>query len=73
VSYKQEGLDPRGRILRQSHHPDGTSRLVLDNGVTDTITIVTYSELLPGLLAHDMRDIRAHLMTRAPGHFRAKR
>lgn len=60
---------PLGRILRQTHHNDGTSRLVLDNGVTDTITIVTHSERLPDLLGQDMQAIRAHLMTRAPGHY----
>ncbi len=67
-----EPADPKGRILKVSHHPDGTSRVILDNGVTDTITIVCHSEMLPGLLAEDMRKIRAHLMTRAPGHFRSR-
>lgn len=66
-----ESADPKGRILRVSHHADGTSRVILDNGVVNTITIVTHSELLPGLLGQDMRAIRDHLMTRKAGHFRS--
>jgi len=69
VSSQQKESSPLGRILKISHHLDGTSQVVLDNGVSDTITIVTHSELLPGLLAEDMAAIRAHLMSRAPGHF----
>lgn len=68
-----EQQDPKGRILKTSHHPDGTSRVVLDNGVVDTITIVTHSEDLAALLSQDMRTIREHLLTRRNGHFRSKR
>ncbi len=64
--------DPKGRLLKASHLTDGTSRIVLDNGAVRTITITCHSEQLPGLLGSDLRQIRAHLMTRAPGHFRKK-
>ncbi len=63
---------PKGRILRISNHPDGTSRTVLDNGPDRKITIVSFSEDLPALLGEDSKAIHAHIMTRAPGHFRKK-
>jgi hypothetical protein len=72
VSLQQEKPSPLGRLLRVSDHPDGTSRVVLDNGVFETITIVCHSETLPALLGEDLAAIRAHLMTRAPGHFARK-
>jgi hypothetical protein len=65
--------DPKGRLLKTAHHVDGTSMAVLDNGATSTITIMCHSETLPDLLASDLAAIQAHLMTRAPGHFRKKR
>jgi len=64
--------DPRGQILETKHYLDGTTRLKIDNGVVNTITIHCYTEQLPDLLGADMQDIVAHLMTRAPGHFRRK-
>ncbi len=63
---------PRGRILRITDHNDGTSRIKLDNGPDKTITIVTHSELLPGLLGQDLKAIHAHLLTRYPGRWRQK-
>src|SRR5208282_5964147 len=66
------GSSPLGRILRQSSYLDGTSRIVLDNGVVNTITIACLSEQLPELLGQDMRAIRDHLMTRSQTHFRVK-
>jgi hypothetical protein len=73
VSLQPEQPNPLGRILKTSNHLDGTSLVVLDNGVVDTITILCYSEQLPGLLGSDLPAIRAHLMTRAPGRYRQKR
>lgn len=67
-----ESQDPKGKILKVTHHNDGTSRVVLDNGVVNTITIVTHSETLPELLGIDMRAIREHLLTRRPGHYRKR-
>jgi hypothetical protein len=66
------GKDPRGQILETKNYLDGTTRVKLDNGVVNTITIHCYAEQLPALLGSDMGDIIAHLMTRAPGHFRRK-
>lgn len=65
------GEDPRGRLLRWEHQPDGTSRVVLDNGPFRTITIQCLIEHLQDLLASDLPAIRAHLMTRHRGHFRS--
>lgn len=62
----------RGRLLQQQNYLDGTSRVVLDNGPFRTITIHCMAEQLPGLLGSNLQDIAAHLMTRAPGHFRKK-
>lgn len=67
-----ENQDPKGRVLKVTHHKDGTSRVVLDNGVVSTVTLVTHSEDLPVLLGQDMRAIREHLLTRRKGHFRSK-
>lgn len=64
--------DPRGQILETKNYLDGTTRVKVDNGVVNTITIHCYAEQLPELMSADMRDIVAHLMTRAPGHFRRK-
>jgi len=72
VSSQNVGSSPLGRILRQSSYLDGTSRIVLDNGVVNTITIACLSEQLPELLGQDMRAIRDHLMTRSQTHFRVK-
>ncbi len=62
----------RGRILRATHHQDGTSHLILDNGPVRTITIVTFSEDLPALIGAGSHELHAHLLTRKPGHFRKK-
>jgi hypothetical protein len=64
--------DPKGRILNQKYLMDGTSLVVLDNGPVATITITCLTEQLQDLLASDLPAIRAHLMTRRPGHFRRK-
>jgi hypothetical protein len=62
----------RGNVLQQQNYPDGTSRVVIDNGPASTITIHCRAEQLHGLLGTDLHDVVAHLMTRAPGHFRRK-
>ena len=64
--------DPRGNLLSFRHQMDGTSRVVLDNGPFRTITIHCHTDQLQDLLASDLKAIRAHLMTRAPDHFRKK-
>jgi hypothetical protein len=63
---------PEGQILKVQNHNSGLSTVQLDNGVPHTITIVSRTEVLHELLATDLADIRAHLMTRQPGHFRKK-
>jgi len=65
-------LPPEGQVLKVSHHPDGLSQVKLDSGIPHTITIVTRSEDLGALLGTDLAAIRAHLLTRQPGHFRRK-
>jgi len=64
---------PRGRVLKVKVNPDGTSRVVLDNGPFNTITIHCQTVTLYDLLSSDLKLIRAHLMTRHPGHFRKKK
>lgn len=63
---------PEGKILKVKQAPDGLSTVQLDNGIPHTITILTRTEELGGLLGSDLADIREHLMTRKPGHFRRK-
>lgn len=63
---------PEGRILKVKRALDGLSSVQLDNGIPHTITIVTRTEVLHELLGTDLADIRAHLMSRQPGHFRRK-
>jgi hypothetical protein len=64
---------PEGQILKVQQHWDGLSSVKLDNGVPHTISILTRTENLADLLGTDLAEIRAHLMTRRPGHFRSKR
>jgi hypothetical protein len=64
---------PLGQVIKFRHLPDGTSRVVLDNGPVSTITITCHAEQFPDLMASDLSAIREHLMTRKPGHFRKKR
>jgi len=72
-SLTNTGSDPRGRVLQIKVNPDGTSRVVLDNGPVKTITIHCQTVTLHDLLSSDLKLIRAHLMTRHPGHFRKKK
>jgi hypothetical protein len=64
---------PEGRILKVQRDLSEFSRVILDNGTTNTITILSRPDQLPGLLDQDMDEIREHLMTHKPGHFRKKR
>ena len=64
--------DPRGRILKINHKSSGHTETVIDNGPFRTITIHSRTEALHELLGEDLEAIRAHLMTRMPGHFRYK-
>jgi hypothetical protein len=63
---------PESRILKTKHSADGLSSVTLDNGLLHTITIVTRAEDFGTLVGSDLAEIRAHLMTRAEGHFRRK-
>jgi hypothetical protein len=65
--------DPRGRILAIKQTDTGKNQVVIDNGPVNTITIHCYTETLAELLAEDPAKLRAHLMTRMPGHFRRKK
>lgn len=64
--------EPEGRILKVQRDLSSLSKVILDNGVTSTITILARPDQLPGLLDSDMDAIREHLMTRKPGRFRVK-
>ena len=68
-----ETPDLRGRILKVERPETGYSQVVLDNGVSNTITVVCLAEQLGDLLSTDSRQIWEHLVTRKPGHFRSKR
>ncbi len=61
-----------GRILKVVKDTGSLSKVVVDNGVTHTITILSRPDQLPDLLASDMDAIREHLVTRKPGRFRKK-
>lgn len=63
---------PEGRILKVKQALDGLSSVQLDSNLPHTITILTRTEDLGGLLGTDLADIRTHLLTRRPGHFRRK-
>jgi hypothetical protein len=63
---------PEGQILKVSNQWDGLSSVRLDNGIPHTLTLITRTEVLADLLGTDLAEIRAHLMTRQPGHFRRK-
>lgn len=63
---------PEGQILKVTRNPDGLSTVRLDNGIPHTLTLITRTEVLGDLLGTDLAEIRAHLMTRQPGHFRRK-
>lgn len=64
---------PEVRILKVQRDLSSLSRVVLDNGLKSTITILARPDQLPGLLESDMDEIREHLMTRKPGRIRVKR
>jgi hypothetical protein len=63
---------PLGQILSIKNLSDGTTRVKIDNGIVNTITITCHAEQLQDLLATDMKELRDHMMTRKPGHFRRK-
>ena len=64
--------DPRGRVLRVQSRPDGMSSVVLDNGISNTITIHVFTEDLHNILDSDTHAIWEHMNTRKSGHFRKK-
>ncbi len=64
--------DPRGNLLKVKHLMSGHTKVTIDNGPFSTITVVTPTELLSDLLDTGTDQIREHLMTRKPGHFRKK-
>jgi hypothetical protein len=64
--------DPKGTILKVKRDLSGYGQLVLDNGITNTITIHCNAEDLDYLANSDLQAIREHLITRKKGHFRAK-
>ncbi len=66
------GKPPEGRVLNVKHLNSGLSEVQVDNGLLHTFTVVTRTEDLHTLLGLDMAEIRAHLMSRQPGHFRRK-
>jgi len=61
-----------GRILKIQRDLSPLSRVILDNGLTGTITIASRPDQLPDLLASDLAAIHEHLMTRKPGRWRVK-
>jgi hypothetical protein len=63
---------PEGRILKVTQAYDGLSTVKLDSSLPHTITILTRTEDLGTLLGTDLAEIRTHLLTRRPGHFRSK-
>jgi hypothetical protein len=62
----------RGRVLKVQNRPDGMSSVVLDNGISNTITVHVFTEDLHNLLNSDTRGLWEHIVTRKPGHFRKK-
>ena len=72
-SSSNSSQEPEGRILKVVRDTSSLSKVILDNGVTSTITILSRPDQLPALLESDMREIRLHLHSRGPGHFRKKR
>jgi hypothetical protein len=64
--------NPRGTLLKLIHSPSGLSRVVLDNGFADTVTVHCRAEDAHILLDSNLPAIVEHLMTRKPGHFRWK-
>jgi hypothetical protein len=71
-SLNDSSKTPEGRLLSVKPDMAGHHLVKLDNGPVKTITIMTNSEDLPSLLGSDLAAIRAHLMSRQPGHFRRK-
>ena len=67
-----EPNDPRGRVLKVSPRLDGMTSVVLDNGISNTITVHVFTEDLEQLMAANPRAIWEHIVTRKPGHFRKK-
>jgi hypothetical protein len=72
MSSMSTGKDPRGRLLKVKIDPVGRTQVIIDNGPFNTITIHGDTTNLYALLGSNLEQIRAHLMTRAPGHFRKK-
>lgn len=69
---KNSSKNLKGNLLTVKQHWDGLSSVKLDNGIPHTLTILTRTESLGDLLGTDLAEMRAHLMTRHPGHFRSK-
>ena len=67
-----ESNDPRGRVLKVQNRLDGMSSVVLDNGISNTITVHVFTEDLHNILQSDLRGLWEHINTRKPGHFRKK-
>lgn len=61
-----------GRVLKVKQDTSALAQVVLDNGVTGTITILSRPDQMPDLMAADMAAIHEHLTTRKPGRFRKK-
>lgn len=63
---------PEGNLLKVMPDNQGHHIVTLDNGPTTVMRIMTNSYQLGDLLGSDLAEIRAHLMSRKPGHFRRK-
>ena len=63
---------PEGKVLSVKRLTSGLSEVQVDNGIPHTFTVVTRTENLGDLLSADLAEIRAHLHSRQPGHFRRK-
>ena len=68
-----EPLSPLGRALKLTHHSDGTSRMVIDNGTDKVMTVVCFSEMLPDLLTLGPVAVRNHMLTPSAQRLRRKR
>jgi hypothetical protein len=71
-SSKNSNPEPLGRVLKVRQDLSPLSQVILDNGPTGTITILSRPDQLPGLLDSDLAAIHEHLLTRKPGRFRKK-
>jgi hypothetical protein len=63
---------PEGRILKVTPLMSGHVQVKIDNGPTNTITIMARLEDAELLLSSDLLAIRNHLMTPRRGRFRVK-